>query len=120
MSKFGLIQITRQRVRPEMSIKTSEKCPTCSGTGTITSSVMIIDDIENHLEYLLTVAKHKKVTIVTNPYLAAFMKQGIPSRRMHWFSKYKKWVTIKGDIKQGMLDYSFLDHNNEPIDIDKP
>ena len=119
MSKFGLIQITRQRVRPEMSIKTSEKCPTCSGTGNITSSVMIIDDIEHHLEYLFEIAKHTKLTIVTNPYLAAYMKQGVLSRRMRWFSKYKKWVNINGDIKQGMLDYSFLDHNNDPIDIDK-
>lgn len=120
MSKFGLIQITRQRVRPEMSIKTAEKCPTCAGSGAITSSVMIIDDIEKHLDHLLTVAKQKSVTILTNPYLAAYLKEGLPSKRMRWFSKYKKWVKVTGDIKKGMLDYVFLDDLNEPIDISKP
>ncbi len=120
MSKFGLIQITRQRVRPEMSIKTAEKCPTCRGSGSITTSVMIIDDIEHHLDYLLTVAKHKVITILTNPYLAAYLKEGVPSKRLRWFVKYKKWVNIKPDIKQGMLDYVFLDHAEDPIDIDKP
>jgi ribonuclease G len=33
LTKFGLMQITRQRVRPAMEINTSEKCPTCNGTG---------------------------------------------------------------------------------------
>jgi len=120
MSKFGLIQITRQRVRPEMSIKTSEGCPTCNGTGTVTSSVALGDDLEKHLDYLLTSAKHKKVTVITNPYLAAYVTHGFTSLRMKWFFKYKKWVNVKSDIKQGMLDYSFLDANNELIDIDKP
>jgi ribonuclease G len=120
MSKFGLIQITRQRVRPEMSIKTAEKCPTCLGTGSITSSVMIIDDIEQHVEHLLTVAKQKSITILTNPYLAAYLKQGMISKRLNWLFKYKTWVKIKADIKQGMLDYSFFDAQDEVIDIAKP
>ncbi|PCJ65518.1 MAG: ribonuclease E/G [Bacteroidetes bacterium] len=120
MSKFGLIQITRQRVRPEMSIKTAESCPTCNGTGSVTSSVMIIDDIERHLDYLLTTAKHKKLSIITNPYLAAYMTGGLPSLRMRWFSRYKKWIKVKPDVKYGMLDYSFFDALEEPINIDKP
>ena len=78
MSKFGLIQITRQRVRPEMSIKTSEKCPTCSGTGSIVSSVMIIDNIEKHLDHLFATAPFKQITIITNPYLAAYLLKGVP------------------------------------------
>jgi ribonuclease G len=120
MSKFGLIQITRQRVRPEMSISTAESCPSCNGTGSVTSSVMIMDDLEKHLDYLITGAKHKQLSIVTNPYLAAFMLGGFPSPRMKWFSKYKKWIKVKSDVKFGMLDYSFLDHTDETINIDKP
>jgi ribonuclease G len=119
MSKFGLIQITRQRVRPEMSISTAEKCPTCLGTGTVTSSVLISDDIESNLDYLITAAKHKNLTVLTNPYLAAYIKQGAPSKRLHWFFKYKIWVKVKVDIKQGMLDYTFLDGQGETIDLDK-
>ena len=119
MSKFGLIQITRQRVRPEMSIKTAEKCPTCLGTGSITSSVLISDDIESNIEQLIVTAKHKELTLLTNPYLAAYIKQGVPSKRMQWFFKYKIWVKVKVDIKQGMLDYTFLDGQGEIIDLDK-
>ena len=120
MSKFGLIQITRQRVRPEMSIKTAEKCPTCSGTGSIVSSVMIVDNIEKHLDHLFTTAPYKQITIVTNPYLAAYLLKGVPSMRMKWYFKYKKWVNVKSDIKYGMLAYSFFDKNNELIDTDIP
>ena len=120
MSKFGLIQITRQRVRPEMSIKTAEKCPTCAGTGSIVSSVMIVDNIEKHLDHLFATAPYKQITIVTNPYLAAYLLKGVPSMRMKWYFKYKKWVNIKSDIKYGMLAYSFFDKNNEAIDINIP
>jgi ribonuclease G len=102
-----------------MSITTAEKCPTCLGTGTVTSSVLISDDIENNLEYLITTAKHNALTVLTNPYLAAYIKQGVPSKRMQWFYKYKIWVKVKVDIKQGMLDYSFLDGQGESIDLDK-
>ncbi len=120
LSKFGLIQITRQRVRPEMSITTAENCPTCNGTGKVSSSVMIIDDIEKHLDYLIQTAKHKKLTLVTNPYLAAFVLQGFKSLKMSWFLKYKVWVNVKADYKCGMLDYAFLDQYKEGINLDKP
>ncbi len=120
MSKFGLIQITRQRVRPEMSIKTAEKCPTCKGTGSVMSSSLIFDDIEKHLDHLLMSAKHSKLTLITNPYLAAYASHGFPSKRMSWFMKYKKWVKVKSDISHGMLDYSFADEHNETIDIGQP
>lgn len=120
MSKFGLVQITRQRVRPEMAITTSETCPTCHGSGTVASSVSIFDDVEKHLDYLLTTAKHKALTLVTNPYLAAYVINGLPSKRMKWWMKYHKWVKVKGDELMGMLEYSFLDEHDELIDIGKP
>jgi ribonuclease G len=120
MSKFGLIQITRQRVRPEMDISTAEKCPTCKGTGSVMSSALIFDDIDKHIDYLLLTAKHAKLTLVTNPYLAAYASHGFPSKRMSWFLKYKKWVKIKSDISNGMLDYNFLDDHNEVIDLVQP
>ena len=116
MSKFGLIQITRQRVRPEMSIVTAESCPACNGTGSVVSSVSLGDDLEKELDYLITTAKHQKISVVTNPYLAAYLCEGFPSRRMKWFFKYKKWVDVKPDVKMGMLDYTFLDKAGEEID----
>lgn len=120
ISKFGLVQITRQRVRPEMTIATAETCATCGGTGKVQSSVMILDDIDKHLDYLLLSSKQSSLTILTNPYLAAYITQGFPSKRTKWYMKYKKWVKVKSDFSYGMLDYSFLDQYNEKIDIDKP
>lgn len=120
MSKFGLIQITRQRVRPEMAITTAEKCPTCQGLGTVTTSVLIVDDIDKHLDYLLLSANYPKLQIATNPYIAAFLTKGMPSHRMKWFFKYKKWIDVKVDMQYGMIDYEFLDKDGEIIDLDKP
>ena len=120
ISKFGLVQITRQRVRPEMTISTAEKCATCGGTGQVQSSVVLIDDIERHLDYLLDTSKHSGLTLLTNPYISSFVTNGFPSRRMKWYMKYKKWIKVKADFSYGMLDYSFLDQYNEKIDIDKP
>jgi ribonuclease G len=119
MSKFGLIQITRQRVRPAMSVVTTESCPTCQGTGKVTSSLLIIDEIEKHVDYLLNKAKHNKLSLTTNPYLVAYIKSGFPSLRMRWFSKYKKWINISADSNCGMLEYHFHDAKGEAIDIDK-
>ena len=120
MSKFGLIQITRQRVRPEMSITTAEKCPTCNGSGAVVSSVMIMDDIEKHLSHLVTVANHKNLTIVTNPYLGSYVTSGLPSLRMKWYAKYKVWVKVKSDVKQGMMYYSFVDQHDDVISLEMP
>src|SRR5689334_23816542 len=66
ISKFGLMQITRQRMRPEVNINTSETCPSCNGTGKITSTLLLIDEIENRLNYLIT-HQHKNLTIFVHP-----------------------------------------------------
>ena len=60
-SKFGVVEITRQRVRPETNINTSEKCPACNGTGEIQASILLMDEIENHLRYVKEDLKLKKI-----------------------------------------------------------
>ena len=119
MSKFGLVQITRQRVRPEMTITTAEDCPTCKGSGKVTSSALIEDEIESHLAYLIQTAKHKNLTLVSNPYIIAYLKDGVPSVRQKWFLNYKQWVKLKHDTDFNMLDFHFIDAKGEPIDLDK-
>ena len=94
-SKFGLVQITRQRVRPEMSIVTNEKCPACDGTGEIRSSIVLLDDIENNLSFILQEQNEKGVTLCVHPYIAAYITKGLVSRRMNWFFKYGKWIKVK-------------------------
>ncbi|MBN2614851.1 MAG: Rne/Rng family ribonuclease [Bacteroidales bacterium] len=114
-SKFGLIQITRQRVRPEMSVEVMEKCPVCNGTGQIKSSITIVDDIENNLEYLLRDQNLNRLTLGVHPFIYAYLTKGKLPKQWKWFWEYKKWVKIKEMKNQHMLEYHFFDQNQEEI-----
>lgn len=114
-SKFGVVEITRQRVRPETDIKTSEKCPTCNGTGEVQASILFAEEIENNLEYLLTNKKEKSVTLLVHPYLESHFKKGLMSRQMKWFFKYKKWIPVRGNSANHLLQYSFVNDKKEEI-----
>ena len=116
-SRFGLIEITRQRVRPEMNIKTVESCPACNGKGEVEATVLIVDQIEDKLNYALTQDKQKKVTICVHPFIAAYLRNGLPSRRMKWFFKYKKWVNIRPIYAYHLLQYAFFDKNDDEISL---
>lgn len=116
-SKFGLIQITRQRVRPEMVIETLEKCPACNGSGEVQSSMLISDEIENNLRYILNELNEKSVKLWANPYIAAYLTKGIPSIQMKWFMQYKIWVSIKAINSYHFLEYHFLNKLEEEIKL---
>ncbi|MES2382245.1 MAG: Rne/Rng family ribonuclease [Bacteroidota bacterium] len=116
MSPFGLVEITRQRVRPEMTVITTEKCPTCRGTGEIQNSVVLLDEIENQVKYLIENVRHKGFSLELNPYLVAyFTKGGLKSPRMKWFLRYKRWIKIKPVNSLSMLDYRFIDRDGEAV-----
>ncbi|GAA4844741.1 Rne/Rng family ribonuclease [Algivirga pacifica] len=117
LSKFGLMQITRQRVRPELNIKTQEKCPTCNGTGKISASIMISDQIETDVEYILGMQNEKNVTLYLHPYLYSYFNNGLISKRMKWFMKYFKWVKMVQDSSLGISDYRLENYLDEVIEI---
>ncbi|MDZ7742435.1 MAG: Rne/Rng family ribonuclease [Bacteroidota bacterium] len=114
-SKFGLVQITRQRVRPEMNLEVVEKCPTCSGTGKIRPSIIITDEIENNLKYLLLDQNEKYLELALHPYLEAYLRKGFPSIRDKWYMKYKKWIKLKPMNSYHFLEYRFYNKNKEEI-----
>ncbi len=116
-SKFGLVQLTRQRVRPEMNIVTVEKCPTCNGTGEIAASILLIDEIENNLAYILREQNEKNVTLAVHPYIEAYLKQGLFSKQVKWFSKYKKWIKLRGVTTHHLTEYHFLSGKDEVIKL---
>ena len=117
-SKFGLIQITRQRVRPEMNIVTVEKCPTCAGSGEIQASILLVDQIENNLRYILKEQNELLVTVCVHPYLEAYLTRGIfNSIRQQWSRKYKKKVKIRPVASYHFLEYHFLNKNDDEIKI---
>lgn len=116
-SKFGLVQITRQRVRPEMNIETIEKCPTCNGTGEVSSTVLLADEIESNLRFVLRQQNEKSIELHTNPYLAAYFTAGFPSIRFKWWRKYHKWIKIKSVNAYSMLEYRFFGPGEEEIKL---
>ncbi|MDP4227531.1 MAG: Rne/Rng family ribonuclease [Bacteroidota bacterium] len=115
LSKFGLMQITRQRVRPEMNVATLEKCPTCKGTGEITSSILLIDEIENNLSYLISNEKIKKMTLKVHPYIAAFINKGLISCRLKWLFKYHCFIKVLPISSYHFLEFHFFYPNGEEI-----
>ncbi len=107
-SKFGLIQITRQRVRPEMNIDTRENCPMCVGNGKIDSSLLLIDTIENKIKNLIEKSDNGKIRISTHPFIASHINKGIFSKGMKWSFKFKRIIQIIPDDRLHLLQYSIV------------
>ena len=117
LSKFGLMQITRQRVRPELNITTKEICPSCGGTGKITASISISYEIETMLDHLLKKQNEKSLTLALHPYLYAYFTSGFISRQRKWLLKYHKWVKLIEDTSLALSEYTFVNKNGEPIEM---
>lgn len=114
-SKFGLIQITRQRVRPEMNIKTREVDPSSlNGNDEVEAPIVLVQKITNDLEQLFK-KDYKKITLNTHPFIAAFLTKGFPSIRSKWFFEHKKWVKIIPRDAYTYLEYHFYDKNGTLI-----
>ncbi len=115
LSRFGLMQITRQRTKPAIEINTEEKCHLCQGTGKVQSSSNIVDNIERDLNYVINSGNKSKICIHLHPYIHSFLKHGFPSPQMKWFTKYGKWIKlVKNDIF-GITEYKFKDEEGDEI-----
>ncbi len=112
-SKFGLVQITRQRVRPELVIKTQEPNP--SGNGEVEAPIVLLDKIEADLDKLILSKKHQKIVLNTHPFIAAYLRKGTPSVQQKWFIKYKKWIKILPRDAYQYLRYDFSNAQGEHI-----
>ena len=116
-TRFGVMEMTRQRVRPETLIKTAEVCPSCSGTGEITASILLIDEIENNVRYLVEQLGQRKITLQVHPFVEAFLTKGVKSIQRSWFIRYKKWIKIRPVTNHTFLKYRFVDAENEEIEL---
>ncbi|MEI9933893.1 MAG: Rne/Rng family ribonuclease [Ferruginibacter sp.] len=116
ISKFGLMQITRQRMKPEMNINTSEICPSCNGTGKISSTLILEDEIEKNLSYLI-MQRHKGLTINVHPILYAYLTKGLFSKRRKWCWKYKQKIKIKSNSTYHLTEFRFFDDSDEEIKL---
>jgi ribonuclease G len=118
ISKFGLMQITRQRMKPEVNINTQEVCPSCAGTGKISSTLLLEDEIEKNLSYLLT-HQHKDLTLVVHPIMYAYLTKGrlFSSKQWKWRWKYGRKINIKENTNYHLTEYHFFDRHEEEIKL---
>jgi ribonuclease G len=119
ITKFGLMQITRQRVRPELNINTSESCPSCKGTGKINSSVLITEDINSDLNFIISTRQKTKLFLHVHPYIHAYLtKNWLNSLQMKWFVKFRKWINVIPDSDLHINEYHFYDNNEDEIRLE--
>jgi len=118
LSRFGLMQITRQRTRPEVKIDTSEQCPSCNGTGKVNATVVITDEISKSLEYIRSSRPKSKLKLNVHPFVHAYLTKGIKSVQVDWFLSSYKWITIEPKSDYPLTKYIFTDGNNDEIRLD--
>lgn len=116
LSRFNIMQITRERVRPEINIITTEVCPTCAGTGAIQSSLLLLDEIEANLQVI--VETHSTLKLYVHPIVEAYLKKGFPSIRMKWWWKYRVYVKIYSNESLAFMNYQFFDENDDEVKTD--
>lgn len=117
LSKFGLMQITRQRVRPALDITTSETCPSCLGKGEIQPSLLFTDKLGEKIEYLVEILRVKKFNMYVHPYVEAYIKKGVFSLYGKWRRKFGRGVKIISDESLAYLQYRIVDNAGKEIDL---
>ena len=117
-TKFGLIQITRQRVRPETEVQVQEKCPVCAGEGKIRPAILFIDEIENHLKYLMVDQNENHLTLQVHPFIYSYLCiDGLFSIRRKWMKKYGKKFKVQSMPEFHTLQYNFQNANGDDIKL---
>lgn len=118
LSKFGLMQITRQRVRPVLDITTTETCPSCFGKGEIQPSLLFTDTLYEKLHYLVDELGVKDFTLYVHPYVEAYIRKG-------WLNNmYRRWRRSLGvrfdlipDQSLAYLQYRIIDKAGNIVDL---
>lgn len=117
LSKFGLMQITRQRVRPALDIVTQETCPSCFGKGHVQASLLFTDKLEEKIEYLTDSLKINRFTMYLHPFVEAYVKKGLFSLYTKWRRKYGRGVKVVADESLAFLQYKVYDQDRNEIDL---
>ena len=120
LSKFCLMQITRQRVRPVMDVNTAESCPVCGGKHVVKPSILFPDMLEEKLTMLTKVKKVKRFSLHVHPFIAAHLKRGLISRYWRWRMKFGFGMRLITDESMELLQYKVLDSERNEIDLKTP
>ena len=116
LTKFGLMQITRQRIRPVTQINTTEQCPLCHGTGKIASTVVIDEQIERKLADIIENTGKKEFTLKVSPILGAYITRGWSSFASKWRRKYRCKLKVVEMTEHSILQYEFYDNEGKVLE----
>jgi ribonuclease G len=97
--------------------KTTEKCPSCGGSGEVQSSILLVDQIEKDLDYLVKEQNQKNITLAVHPFLEAYFTKGLPSRKTKWLMKYGKRIRVRPVSSHHILEYHFFNKDEEEIKV---
>ncbi len=118
LSKFGLMQITRQRLKPALKIDTEENCPVCNGTNRVESSMLFVEELERAINLIVQNRPESKVHLEVNPFIHAYLKKGFfKSKQWNWYGVYKKWIKITANPDFHLKQFKFYDGLNDEIRI---
>ena len=117
LSKFGLMQITRQRVRPALDIVTAESCPSCHGKGEVQPSLLFTDMLKDKIDYLFHSLKITQFVMYVHPFVDAYLKKGLISEYSRWRMEYGFKFKIVADQSLAYLEYRVFDKNKNEIDL---
>jgi ribonuclease G len=117
LSKFGLMQITRQRVRPEMHIETAETCPTCNGSGQVQPPILFPELVKNELSVLIEENQLSMVEVHLHPFVATYLKKGINSEERKWRRQLGCKVKIQSVDELHFLEYRIF--NAEGLELQR-
>ena len=117
LSKFGLMQITRQRVRPALDIATAEACPSCGGKGEVQPSLLFTDMLKDKIDYLIHSLKVTNFTMYVHPFVDAYLKKGFLSEYRRWRIEYGLKFRILPDQSLAYLQYKVFDRDKNEIDL---
>ena len=117
LSKFGLMQITRQRVRPALDIVTAETCPSCGGKGEVQPSLLFTDLLKDKIDYLVHTLNVNNFIMYVHPFVDAYLKKGIMSEYWKWRREFKRKFRILPDQSLNYLEYKVLDKDHNEIDL---
>jgi len=116
LSKFGLMQITRQRLKPALKIETEESCPVCNGTNIVENSMLFLDELERAIALILQNRPTAKINLTVHPYIYSHLKRGfLNSKQWQWYRQYKKWIKIKQNPEFHLKQFKFFDGFKDEI-----
>lgn len=117
LSKFGLMQITRQRVRPALDIETTETCPSCFGKGVVRPSLLFTDTLKEKLHYLIDDLNVSDFIMYVHPFVDAYLKKGLISTYRRWRLELGRKFRIVPDQSLAYLEYRVVDSAGNVLDL---